>query len=183
MSKILSGVFMGLIVMMISSCGNVENKIVVKKTGKAKQVVQQADGSISLKVEKAECYHDITNPATNTAEWNVFVSKSGRFDVWISSATKDTTDLQYKSSVMLSIMDSRLEARPACDKIIQNSSDVQLPYFRADSFMGEVYIQDTGSYNIQLISEKILPANKDVSKESVIENSKLISVSLTPITR
>ena len=29
------------------------------------------------------------------------VSKSGRYDVWLSSATIDTTDLKYKNSVLL----------------------------------------------------------------------------------
>ena len=146
-------------------------------------IKQQDDGTISLKVEKADCYHDIVNPSSNTAEWSVEVSKSGRFNVWLSSATRDTTNLKYKNSVMLSILDNRLEARPACDKIIQNSGDVSYPYFRADSFMGSLYIQDTGTYNIQIISEKILPDNyrKDVS--SSLDESKLLSVFLTPIMR
>ena len=103
----------------------------------------------------------MVNPSSNTAEWNVVVSKSGRFNVWLSSATKDTTDLKYKNSVMLSILDNRFEALPECDKIIQNSIDVSYPYFRADSFMGSLYIQDTGVYNVQVISEKIVP-DKDM---------------------
>ena len=60
---------------------------------------------------------------------------------------------------MLSILDNRIEALPACDKIVHNSSDVSYPYFRADSFMGSLYIQDTGLYNVQIISEKIIPEN------------------------
>ena len=119
--------------------------------------MQQEDGTISLKVEKADCYQDEVNPATNTAEWNVVVSKSGRFDVWLSSATKDTTSLNYQNSVLLSILDKRIEAHPEVDKVIHNSSDVSYPYFRADSFLGSLYIQDTGLYNVQIISEKIVP--------------------------
>lgn len=151
-----------------------DNKLVQNR------ITQQKDGTISLNVEKADCYHDAVNPSSNTAEWNVVVSKSGRFNVWLSSATSDTTNLKYKNSVMLSILDSRLEARPACDKIIHNSADVSYPYFRADSFMGSLYIQDTGIYNIQIISEKILPddSKKDVSSAS--DGSKLLSVFLTP---
>lgn len=147
------------------------------------RITQQEDGTISLKVEKADCYHDNVNPSGNTAEWNVVVSKSGRFNVWLSSATRDTTNLKYKNSVMLSILDNRLEAKPACDKIIHNSADVSYPYFRADSFMGSLYIQDTGIYNIQVISEKILPVdyNKDASTAS--DDSKLLSVFLTPAVR
>ena len=60
------------------------------------KILQQADGTISLKVDKADCYQDMSNPSSNTAEWNVVVSKSGRFNVWLSSATKDTTDLKYQ---------------------------------------------------------------------------------------
>jgi hypothetical protein len=147
------------------------------------RISQQADGTISLKVEKAECYHDNVNPSTNTAEWNVRVSKSGRYNVWLSSATKDTTNLKYQHSVMLSILDNRLEARPGCDKIVQNSKDVVYPYFRADSFMGSLYIQDTGLFNIQLISEKILPENIQKAQSAQNDDSRLLSVSLTPITR
>jgi hypothetical protein len=140
------------------------------------KIVQKDDGTISLKVEKAECYHDMENPATNTAEWNVVVSKTGRYDVWLSSATKDTTDLEYNHSVMLSVLDNRIEALPEVDRVIQNSNDVALPYFRADSFMGSLFIQDTGLYNIQIISEKIVPESKPN------QNSKLISVFFTPVT-
>ena len=111
------------------------------------------------------------------------MSKSGRFDVWLSSSTKDTTDLKYKNNVSLSILDNRVEAHPVCDNIILNSSDVTYPYFRADSFIGSIFIQDTGIYNIQLISEKILPKDLAKIESSVNDNSKLLSVSLTPVTR
>jgi hypothetical protein len=73
----------------------IENQIVQNK------ILQQEDGTISLKVDKADCYQDKVNPSSNTAEWNVRVSKSGRFNVWLSSATKDTTDLKYDNSVKL----------------------------------------------------------------------------------
>ena len=147
------------------------------------RILQQDDGTISLNVEKAECYHDMVNPATNTAEWNVVVSKTGRFNVWISSSTKDTTNLNYSNKVMLSIHDNRLEAHPKCDKVFLNSSDVSLPYFRADSFMGDLYIQDTGLYNIQLISEKLVPDNYPGTETDGSGDSRLLSVFLTPITR
>lgn len=148
------------------------------KTGKLTDnaIMQQQDGTISLKVDKADTYHDSNNPGSNTAEWNVLVSKSGRYNVWLSSATKDTTSLRYENSVMLSIKNDLLEARPSVDKVIQNSNDVTYPYYRADSFMGSLFIQDTGLYNIQVISDKILP---DESAEKS-EGTKLLSVSLTP---
>ncbi len=167
-------------VVLFVSCNNSgDNKDTKLKTVQNK-IVQQDDGTISLKVDKADCYQDKVNPASNTAEWNVVVSKSGRFNVWLSSATKDTTDLKYENSVRFSILDNRIEARPTIDKIIHNSSDVSYPYFRADSFIGSLYIQDTGSYNIQVISDKIIPRGINKGETSDSENSRLLSVFLTP---
>jgi hypothetical protein len=165
------------------SCNNIGEQKETKNKIVQNRILQQDDGTISLKVDKADCYHDVTDPSSNTAEWSVVVSKSGRFNVWLSSSTKDTTNLQYSNSVMLSILDNRLETHPACDKIIHNSSDVSYPYFRADSFVGSLYIQDTGLYNIQIISEKIIPKDSKKGESSATENSKLLSVFLTPISR
>jgi hypothetical protein len=164
------------------SCKNEVSTKTITNLPADHRILQGKDGTISLKVDNAECYHDISNPSTNTAEWNVVVSKSGRFDIWLSSATKDTTNLQYKSSVMLSFLENRIEARPVCDRIILNSKDVSFPYFRADSFIGSLYIQDTGLFNIQVISEKILPNNSKGDYSATIENSKLLSVMLKPTT-
>jgi hypothetical protein len=165
------------------SCGNTgvqkEPKISVVRN----KILQQADGTISLKVDKADCYQDEVNPSSNTAEWSVLVSKSGRFNIWLSSATKDTTDLKYNNSVKLSILDNRFEVHPACDKIVRNSSDVAYPYFRADSFLGSLYIQDTGLFNVQIISEKILTGDNKKGESTGSDNSKVLSVLLTPTTR
>jgi len=165
------------------SCKERNERPATQSVAVQNKILQQEDGTISLKVDKADCYHDEVNPSTNTAEWNVFVSKSGRFDVWLSSSTKDTTSLDYQNSVLLSILDKRIEAHPEVDKVIHNSSDVSYPYFRADSFLGSLYIQDTGLYNVQIISEKIV-SDKDIRQESdKVEKSKLLSVFLTPITQ
>ena len=165
---------------LLFSC-NTENRSEEKHTN-ANTILQQPDGTISLKLDKADCYSDMVDPSVNTAEWNVVVSKSGRYNVWLSSATKDTTDLRYTHSVLVSVHDARIEAHPACDKIIRNSSDVSYPYYRADSFMGSMYIKDPGEYNIQVISEKILPKDYKKSDKPDADISKLISVSFTPVT-
>ncbi|MGD0341649.1 MAG: hypothetical protein ABSA76_08085 [Bacteroidales bacterium] len=167
---------------LLCSCGNAGNKVAENRRDN-NRIVQQADGTISLKLEKADCYNDKVDPSGNTAEWDVVVSKSGRYDVWLSSATKDTTDLKYKHPVLVSIQDNRLEGHPANCKIIHNSTDVSYPYFRADSFMGSMYIQDTGEFNIQVICEKILPDNNNQGTVAGEDLSKLISVSFTPATR
>lgn len=169
-------------VVLLNSCGNRGEQNPKNKVAQNK-ILQQKDGTISLKVDKADCYQDAVNPSSNTAEWSVLVSKSGRFNVWLSSATKDTTDLKYQNSVRLNILDNMLEVHPACDKIVRNSSEVSYPYFRADSFLGSLYIQDTGLFNVQIISEKIVPRDINNSAASDTENSKILSVFLTPTTR
>lgn len=170
-------------VVLVASCDSIGRQKEVKNEQAQNTILQQKDGTISLKIDKAECYQDIVNPSSNTAEWNVVVSKSGRFNVWLSSATKDTTDLQYRNSVRLNILDNRLVTQPECDKIIYNSEDVKYPYFRADSFMGSLYLRDTGLYNIQVISDKIIQVDNKKGEYPASENSKLLSVFLTPITR
>jgi hypothetical protein len=183
MARKICGMLILILGVILYSCNDTGVKKETKNKVVKNKILQQKDGTISLKVDKADCYQDVENPSSNTAEWNVLVSKSGRFNVWLSSATKDTTDLKYNNSVLLSILDNRIEAHPACDKIIRNSSDVSYPYFRADSFLGSLYIQDTGLFNIQIISDKIIPQNLNKGSSGDIENSKILSVFLTPITQ
>jgi hypothetical protein len=183
MGSITRGTVLFIGIFLFYSCNNISEPKETKTKTAQNKILQQSDGTISLKIDNADCYRDVANPSSNTAEWSVVVSKSGRFNVWLSSATKDTTDLKYDNSVMLNILDNRIEARPACDKIIRNSSDVAYPYFRADSFIGSLYIQDTGLFNIQIISEKIVPKEIRKAESSGSDNSKLLSVFLTPITQ
>lgn len=170
-------------IIFLNSCNNSDKQIADSNRPLLNKVLQQADGSISLHVKKAECYSDKVNPSSNTAEWNVVVSKSGRFNVWLTSATTDTTNLEYNNTVMLSVQDNHLEAQPAIHKVIKNSSDVNYPYFRADSFMGSLYIQDTGLYEVQIISDKIIPEDAIDDNNSAVERTRLLSVFLTPVVR
>lgn len=163
------------------SCSRTEKSKTEQNAPEINKVLQKSDGSIELQVKKAECYSDKINPSSNTAEWNVIVTKSGRFNVWLSSATTDTTNLEYKNKVLLSVHDNRLEAQPVIDKVILNCSDVNYPYFRADSFMGSLYIQDTGLYAVQIISDKIIPEENNNSAGR--EKTRLLSVFLTPVVR
>ncbi len=172
-----------LVFSVVTSCNSSDKNGRSGRDVSSKRIVQQPDGTISLHLDKADCYSDMTNPAENTAEWNVVVSKSGRYNVWLSSATRDTNDLNYKNKVLVSVQDTRIEGVPECDRIVKNSGEVAHPYYRADSFIGSMYIKDTGEFHIQVISEQILPKevlNGDVSGEDL---SKLLSVSLTPVKR
>jgi hypothetical protein len=163
------------------SCSHFENKKEAQET--ENRVLQQNDGTISLVLDKAACYSDAGNPADNTADWNVVISKPGGFKVWLSSATRDTSVLHYANSVKISLMDDQLEANPSCDKIVRNSTEVHYPYFRADSYMGSFYIPEPGEYNIQIISEKVIEKNTRVQNNTMANDTKLISVNLTPIVR
>ena len=145
--------------------------------------MQQADGTISLRLANAGRYNDIADPSNNTAEWNVVFSKAGGYKVWLSSATRDTVNLNYSTSVKVNLSDSQLAAIPECDKIIRNSADVNYPYFRADSFMGSIYISEPGEYNIQVISDKVMPKESETQTESMSENSRLLAVFISPETR
>lgn len=146
-------------------------------------IMQKEDGTIPLKLEEASCYFNIAEPSANTAEWNIIISKPGRYKVWLSSATKDTLVLDYKNNVKVSLLDSSFEIIPACDKIVPNSDEVNSPYYRADSYMGSLYISEPGEYRIQLISEKVIPMEMNKQTASLSGNTKLMSVYLVPMTR
>jgi hypothetical protein len=147
------------------------------------RILQQKDGTVSLILDKAACYCDAGNPSNNTADWNIVISQPGRFKVWLSSATKDTSELNYANSVRISLLDNQLEANPVCDRIVRNSHDVPFTYFRADSYIGSVYVAEPGEYNIQIISEKVIAKDNESEKTSLTDETKLMSVILTPSTR
>jgi hypothetical protein len=170
----------GCIILICASCTNSGSGKIISSSDK---VTQQADGTISLKLEKASFYKCETDPSNNTAEWNIVVSRPGTYGVWISTATTDTMNLRYSGSVKINLQDERIEARPNGDKIVLNALDVKYPYFRADSYMGTFYIEQPGEYSIQVISEKVIPVSR---KEEVAKNdntTRMMSVVLTPMTR
>ena len=171
----------GLVIVLVWSCNQ---QGTTKNTPDAEnRIVQQADGTVSLKIDKAVCYSDAVNPTNNTADWNVVISKPGRFKVWLTSATKDTSDLSYSSSVKVNILDDHLEVNPAVDKIVQNSGDVPNSYFRADSYVGSFYVPEPGEYNIQVISDKVIARNSGSKHNPQIDDTMLMSVVLTPAIR
>lgn len=171
--------FSGLVVLMAWSCGHKTQSDNIS----GNTILQAPDGSLALKMEKATCYSDLINPSSNTAEWNVVVSKPGRFKVWLSSATKDTTDLSYVNSVKISLLDKLLDVNPEPDRVVLNSKDVTYPYFRTDSYMGSFYISEPGEYSIQVISEKVLSKEAMGRSSNGPDDTKLMSVILTPMTR
>jgi hypothetical protein len=109
------------------------------------------------------------------------VIKPGRYNVWVSSITKDTMNLQYLNSVKVNLLDERLEAKPIGNKIVSDAKDVQYPYFRADSYMGTFYFDEPGEYSIQLISEKATSQVGDKNTSNSSDHTKLRSLILTPL--
>jgi hypothetical protein len=161
------------------SCG--KNKGNDAEKGSA--ILQQDDGTLALNLDKAACYSNTIDPSSNTAEWSFIVSKPGRYKLWLSSATTDTTNLKYTEPVKVSFMDKLIEIKPGCDKIVRNSSDVTFPFFRADSYLGSFYISEPGQYNIQVISEKVLSKETREQISKAQTDTRLMSVILTPMTR
>lgn len=147
------------------------------------KILQQADGTISLDIKKASVYKSPVDPSNNTAEWDFVVSRAGRYNVWLSTATLDTMNLQYAGAVRINLLDDRLEGRPVGDKIVLDATEVKYPYYRADSYMGTFYIQEPGEYSIQVISEKAVPASEEIRVNTSDTPAKLMSVILTPKTR
>jgi hypothetical protein len=163
------------------SCKSAGNENITSNYLSDNKILQKEDGTISLELQEAACYSDMEDPSGNTAEWDVVISKTGRYDVWLSSFTKDSTNLNYKNSVKVSVDDTRIEAHPEVDKIVDNSSDGDLRYYTAGSFMGSMFIQDTGLLSFQVISEKILPKDYNWNNGNANkDDSKLISIHLTP---
>jgi hypothetical protein len=170
----------GLIIMLVCSCSNQGNKKDIHNA--ENRILQQEDGSVLLKLVEAACYCDATNPSSNTAEWNIVISTPGRYNVWLTSATKDTMNLKYVNPVRISLSDTMLEVKPVGDNIMQNSVDVPSSYFRADSYLGSLLFTKPGDYNIQIISEKVISDFSITYNTSLTDDTMLMSVQLTPIT-
>jgi len=181
MKRLFIPVIFGLVLGLAWSCGRQGSTADSQEA--ENRIVQQEDGTISLKLDKAVCYSDASNPTNNTADWNVVISKPGRFKVWLTSATRDTSGLRYSSSVKVNIMDDHLEVKPVVDKIVQNSGDVPSSYFRADSYVGSFYVPEAGEYNIQVISDKVIARNTGSKSHPQVDDTMLMSVVLTPAIR
>lgn len=169
--------------LLIYSCNNSGSYLSEGKSASGETIKQQEDGTIALKLEKAVCYNSDRDPSCNTAEWYFVVSRPGRYNVWLSSATTDTMNLQYSNSVKINVNDELLEAKPVGDKIVLNAKEVKYPWYRADSYMGSVIIQEPGEYSMQVISEKVVRLKEKQEVTEPAANTKMMSVILTPMTR
>ena len=170
-----------LLAITIFSCGNPGSPKVTDESGN--RIMQEEDGKVSLKLSEAAVYNDPSDAAGNTAEWEVVITKPGRYKVWLTSATKDTMDLKYSHAVKISLMDDQLEGKPVCDNIQENAGIVHDSYFIAESYMGSFFIKDSGEYKVQVISEKVDPKKIGKQNASPLDDTMMISVNLAPATR
>ena len=165
------------------SCNNSGSYLSAGKGDSGEMIRQQEDGTIALKLEKAVCYNSDRDPSCNTAEWYFVVSRPGRYNVWLSSATTDTMNLQYHNSVKINVNEELLEVKPVGDKIVLDAKEVKYPWYRADSYMGSVIIEAAGEYSIQVISEKVVREKEKQEHSESAGNTKMMSVILMPMTR
>lgn len=138
------------------------------------------DGGVTLFIENADLMQVDSNPAYNTAEWSFKVDKPGRFDVWLSSITSDTSRLLYADNVTITAGDTRIEKVPVGDEIVTDDKNVRSPWFRADSHMGSVFFSEAGEYQIQVISDRVMPHSSDASKVNIDEHTLINSLIFKP---
>jgi hypothetical protein len=139
------------------------------------------DNGVTLLIKDADLMQVDSNPEYNTAEWLLTVKKPGRYDVWLSSLTCDTLNLQFADNVTITAGDSRLTKKPVGDEIVTDDKSVKGPWYRADSHMGSIFFSTPGEYQVQIISDKVVPHSSDLSRISVDKHTLINSLILKPM--
>ncbi|HUW91831.1 MAG TPA: hypothetical protein VMV74_01600 [Bacteroidales bacterium] len=168
-----------IVLLSLVSCKDNKGDDGSKLTGKNDKVTGR-DGGITLLIENADLIQVDSNPQYNTAEWSFEVKKPGRYDVWLSSITCDTSHLLYADNVTITAGDSRLEKMPVGDEIVTDDKSVRSPWFRADSHMGSVFFSEPGEYQIQVISDRVLPHSSDPAKVDIDKHTLINSLIFKP---
>ena len=164
----------------LSSCNRGSGSADDAQEAKNNSIASQNDGVV-LKIEDADLIQVDFNPQYNTAEWQFMVKKPGRYDVWLSSLTCDTTHLRYDGNVVITAGDSRLTKVPVGDEIVKNDRSVKEPWYRADSHMGSIFFSKPGEYQVQVISDKVEPHPSNPSDISLDKHTLINSVILKPM--
>jgi len=142
-------------------------------TGRSEGVVLRISDAALIQVD--------SNPQYNTAEWHFTVDKAGRYDVWLSSLTRDTTLLQFTDSVTITAGDTRITGKPLSDEIVTEDLSVKQPWYRADSHMGSIFFSKPGEYQVQVISDRVEKYSADLSDLSVDKRTLINSLILKPM--
>jgi len=150
------------------------------KNAKAENTDGNASG-VTLLIKDAALIQVDSNPQYNTAEWHFKVDKAGRYDVWLSSLTCDTSHLKFEENVIITAGDSRLDKRPVGDEIVTGDNTVKAPWYRADSHMGSIFFSKPGEYQVQVISDRVERHTADLSDLSVDKHTLINSLILKPM--
>jgi hypothetical protein len=122
-----------------------------------------------------------SNPQYNTAEWNFKVHKPGRYDIWLSSLTCDTSHLLFAENVTITAGDARIEKKPVGDEIVIDDKSVKSPWYRADSHMGSIFFSEPGEYQVQVISDRVMALPSDPSALNTDKHTLINSLILKPM--
>lgn len=168
------------VLVFVSGCGNnSDDTVSIQDTA---FITEQADGTIILDLEKAYVLEDSLHPDMNTAEWYFKINKKGRYELWLSSYTRDTMNLQYEDPVYINFQDKRIKAESILgNEIVLDTPDIGKMYYRADSKLGSVYIENPGEYNIQISGSKVRPYEIS-SLNNSSRHTELRSLILKPMT-
>ena len=162
----------------LSSCKNDGSNTGVGEKGKADGAA--AREGIVLLLADADLIQVDGNPQYNTAEWIFSVDKPGRYDVWLSTLTQDTLQLQFDENVVITAGETRMEKKPIRDQIVTEDKSVKEPWFRADSHMGSVYFPKPGEYPVQVMSDRVEPHGADITQLSTEDLIHINSIILKP---
>jgi len=136
--------------------------------------------AVVLNIGEAELIQVDNNPQYNTAEWLFRVEKPGRWDVWLSSLTIDTSQLHFAENVIITAGETKLEKKPVSDRVVTDDKSFSGPWYRADTHMGSVFFSKPGEYQVQVISDKVEPHCTDLSQLSIDKHTLINSVILKP---
>jgi hypothetical protein len=163
----------------LASCNQGESSTSQDKQGKDGVPVTME--GIELRIAEAELIQVDNKPEYNTAEWQFRIDKPGRYDVWLSSLTIDTTQLHFEDMVIITAGETTLEKKPLRDEIVTEDKSVQVPWYRADSHMGSIFFPNPGEYQVQVISNKVFPHSTDLSQLGIDKQTLINSLILKPI--
>ncbi len=179
----MKAVLLGLVIVFpMTACNNTGGEVKESKKSRSENSDVPAEG-VTLLISDAALIQVDSNPEYNTAEWHFKVNKAGRYDVWLSSLTRDTTFLNFGDSVVITAGDTRLTGRPVSDEIVTDDSSVEEPWYRADSHMGSIFFREPGEYQVQVISDRVRKYTSDLSDLSVDKETLINSLILKPTVR
>lgn len=168
------------IIIISTSCG--KGGVEESDGNQLSYITSQEDGSIILHLEKAYLLQDSLNPDMNTAEWFFKIKEKGRYELWLSSYTRDTMNLRYDGPVYINFRDKKIKAESIIgNEIVLDTPDIGNMYYRADSKLGSVYVEQAGEYNIQISGSQVRPCEVS-SMNNSSRHTELRSLILKPMT-